>query len=85
MKQKSSTLSKEFGMYGYKGRVPASFIDSYYILMNPAENDIDVWHSSKDNFTRMNQEQASIYIDTFEEFGHGYTEYPEFDEEEDEE
>ena len=85
MKQKSSTLSKEFGMYGYKGRIPSSFIKSYYILMNPAENDIDVWHSSKDNFTRMNQEQASIYIDTFEEFGYGSTEYPEFDDEEDEE
>jgi hypothetical protein len=33
----------------------------------------------------MNQEQASIYIDTFEEYGVGYTEYPEFDDEEDEE
>jgi len=85
MKQKSMTLSKEFGIYGYKGRIPASFIDSYYILMNPAENDIDVWHSNKEDFTRMNQEQASIYIDTFEEFGHGSTEYPEFDDEEDEE
>ena len=85
MKQKSSTLSKEFGMYGYKGRIPSNFIESYYILMNPAENDIEIWHSAKDDFTRMNQEQASIYIDTFEEFGHGYTEYPEWDEEEGEE
>ena len=85
MKQKSSTLSKEFGMYGYKGRIPSSFIKSYYILMNPAENELEIWHSNKGDFTRMNQEQASIYIDTFEEFGHGYTEYPEFDDEEDEE
>jgi hypothetical protein len=33
----------------------------------------------------MKQEQASIYIDTFEDLGHGYMEYPEFDDEEDEE
>ena len=90
MKQKSSTLSKEFGMYGYKGRIPSSFIKSYYILMNPADNDIDVWHSSKEDFTRMNQKQASIYIDTFENYGYGYTEYPDpsvfwGDDEEDEE
>ena len=85
MKGESFSLSKEFGIYGYSGRVPSKFITGYYILMNPEETGIDVNFASRDEYTEMTPEEAKTYVDTKNEFGYGSTEYPEFEDEEEEE
>ena len=42
----SFSLSRDFGIYGYKGRIPANQIKAYYILMNAEEIGEDVHHSA---------------------------------------
>jgi len=88
MKGSSNSLSREFGIYGYKGRIPSSFIDFYYILMNSDENyEEDTSYKSKEHYTKATKEEAAVYARTKEEFGFGMIEYDEedYEEEDDEE
>lgn len=50
-------LSKEFGIYGYKGRIPASFIKKVYVAMEDKD-----YYEVKD-FKKMNPKQLQRLID----------------------
>ena len=78
----SFSLSREVGIYGYKGRVPAVNISSYYILMN-AEMEMgdDMHYAGKEQYTEATPEEAAVYVDTKNEYGHGSLEYPDWDDE----
>ena len=83
MEGSSTSLSREFGIYGYKGRIPASFISSYYILMNSDQlYGTDSFYKSREEYTEATPEEARIYLETKEEFGYGSLELPEYEEEE---
>lgn len=76
-------LSREYGIYGYNGRIPLSFIDKIYIAMNSDE--YDSFYGIDLEYTDVTKDEANMYIETKEEFGHGYLEYPEFEDDEEEE
>jgi len=78
----SFSLSREVGIYGYKGRVPAAAISGYYILMNAEETmGDDMFYAGKEQYTEATPEEAAVYVDTKNEYGHGSLEYPEYDDE----
>jgi len=79
MEGDSLSLSREFGIYGYKGRIPASFFSSFYL----PENQDDWQYAPLTNFFEADREEVSIFSQTLEEFGYGSVEYPEFGEDED--
>ena len=80
----SFSLSREVGVYGYKGRVPASAIFAYDILMNAEEtmDDSEMYEARLGEYMEATPEEAAIYIETKNEFGYGSFEYPEYDEDE---
>ena len=85
----SFSLSREVGVYGYKGRVPASAIFAYDILMN-AEGTMDaseMYDARLGEYTEATPEEAATYIETKDNLGMGSLEYPEwyFDDEDEEE
>jgi hypothetical protein len=82
----SFSLSREVGVYGYKGRIPASAIFAYDILMNAEEtmNSSEMYDARLGEYTEATPEEAATYIETKDEFGYGSFEYPEFDEDEEE-
>jgi len=82
----SFSLSREVGVYGYKGRVPASAIFEYDILMNAEETmrPVDMADARAGEFMQATPEEAATYIETKNEFGYGSFEYPEMDEEDEE-
>jgi len=79
-------LSREVGVYGYKGRIPASAIFAYDILMNAEEtmNSSEMYDARLGEYMEATPEEAAIYIETKNEFGYGSFEYPEMDEEDEE-
>jgi 8-oxo-dGTP pyrophosphatase MutT (NUDIX family) len=81
----SFSLSREVGVYGYKGRVPASAIFAYDILMNAEDRSRDdVAYASVTDFTEATPEEAATYIETKDNLGMGALEYPEWYEDEEE-
>ncbi len=81
----SFSLSREVGVYGYKGRVPASAIFAYDILMNAEDRSRDdVAYASVTDFTEATPEEAATYIETKDSLGFGALEYPEWYEDEEE-
>jgi hypothetical protein len=86
MKGKSFSLSREFGIFGYKGRIPANHIESYHVLMNAEDNyGDDKYYLERDQITEMTRDELKIYLETKAEYGIGQTEYPEYDDEEESE
>ena len=81
----SFSLSREVGIYGYKGRIPASHLLEYHILANAEESDWDSMNVSQNDFTRATPEEAKIYAFNKEEHGYGSFEEEEPREEEDDE
>jgi len=79
MKGDSFSLSKEFGIYGYKGRIPSKFMESYYISMNAKEEGTE--YSVIDDFTEATPEEAKVYVYTKENYGYGSLEDDNFDDE----
>ena len=80
----SFSLSREVGVYGYKGRVPAAAISGYYILMNAQDEMGDnMFQADREQYTEATPEEAAIYAQTKEDFGYGSLEEPEYEEEED--
>ena len=80
----SFSLSREVGVYGYKGRVPAAAISGYYILMNAQDELGDtMFYADREQYTEATPEEAAIYVQTKEDFGYGSLEEPEYEEEED--
>jgi len=77
----ATALSREFGIYGYKGRIPAKFIQIVHILQNPEINGQDSTDIS--NYYKATQEEAKIYLRTLEDFGMGYFEEPDYDDDDD--
>ena len=75
--------SREFGIFGYRGRIPSKFIESYYILPNADESfgKDEFWHESIDSYYEATPEEARIYAETKDNYGYGSFEEPEFDEE----
>jgi 8-oxo-dGTP pyrophosphatase MutT (NUDIX family) len=66
-------VSREMGVYGYRGRIPAKFIDSYYILANANEiyrND-EMSYKGLPDYYEATPEEASIYFETKNERGYG--------------
>ena len=81
----SFSLSREVGVYGYKGRVPASAIFAYDILMNAEDRSKDdVAYASVTDFTEATPEEAATYVETKDTLGFGALEYPEWYEDEEE-
>jgi len=61
-KSKPMSLSKEFGIYGYKGNIKPVFIKNIYVAIKPAD---EVY--SMDDFKKMKPKTAARYI----EYGYG--------------
>ncbi len=79
IKGKSMTHTKEFGLYGYRGRIPASFIDEFMVV--PNFQDIAGKDTVKtSDFQTINKEQAKRYVYNKENF-----DIPTWDEIDDEE
>lgn len=90
MKGKSISLSQEFGIYGYRGRVPGKFIDTFYLVLNFDENyskrdQEKIYYKPKEHLSELDQEEMKIYIETKEEYGYGYTDYSDIEDYEEEE
>ena len=81
----SFSLSREVGVYGYKGRIPASFLQEYNILMNAQEQGLEMWDVTEADFASGTPEEAQIYYETKQELGYGSFEEPEYDDEDEEE
>jgi 8-oxo-dGTP pyrophosphatase MutT (NUDIX family) len=81
----SFSLSREVGVYGYKGRIPASFLQEYNILMNAQEQGLEMWDVTEADFASGTPEEAGIYYETKREFGYGSFEEPEYDDEDEDE
>jgi len=78
-------VSREMGVYGYRGRIPAKFIDSYYILANASDiyrND-EMSYKGLSDYYEATPEEASIYFETKNELGYGQFEEIEYEEDED--
>ena len=75
----STTLSREFGIYGYEGRVPVSHITGVYVILGEAEEG-----ASTNDLTHLDMEEAKMFLYTLENFGYGDPYYDE-EEHEDEE
>lgn len=82
MSQNSTQLSREFGIYGYKGRIPASHIESVAVLLNASDYGYD-WDTPPSEYTPLSMEELKTYLYTKENFGYGDPYYEE-EEEEDE-
>jgi hypothetical protein len=76
-------LSKEFGVYGYRGRIPASYIESYHIVPNAEDNytNDDIYGLESIEYEEVSPEQARVYAETKENYGMGSFDEPEFEEE----
>ena len=85
----SFSLSREVGVYGYKGRIPASAIFAYDILMNAEEtmDQAEMYDARLGEYTEATPEEAATYIETKDNLGMGVLEYPEwyFNDEDEEE
>ena len=81
----SDALSREFGVYGYRGRISPKFISSYHILTNAEEmfSADEFWHQDSSSFYEATPEEAGIYWDTKNDYGYGQYEEMEDGEEED--
>jgi hypothetical protein len=66
-KGKSMTHTKEFGLYGYRGRIPASFIDEYMVVAN-YQDIAGVEPVKVSDFTSIDREQAKRYAYNKENF-----------------
>lgn len=75
MKGKSMALSQEFGIYGYAGRIPAKFIQSYFLVPNVEETGKEPYEFGKSDISEITPREMKIYLETKEEFGYGYTSY----------
>ena len=80
MEGDSLSLSREFGIYGYKGRIPASHFLAYYLPRNQEEWEYDGFS----DFFEVDDDEMEIFSQTLEELGYGMTELPEDEEEDDE-
>jgi hypothetical protein len=87
MKGRAMPLSREMGIYGYSGRIPASFIKAYYILLNSEQtlNQDEMFYASKDDYTRLTPDEALNYMNSKSDTGFGTPELIEYEEEEEEE
>jgi len=92
MKGKSMSLSQEFGIYGYKGRIPAKFMTEYHIYPNMEEAGVKPYEIERNAIQTVTPRQMQIYLETKEEYEYGYFSYEDMqldrgedDEEEDEE
>jgi len=48
-----------FGIYGYKGRIPASFMECFHIAFAPKDQN----YIQEDDFTELDREQTKNYIE----------------------
>ena len=73
-------LSKEFGIFGYRGRIPSSNIISYHIAPNVSDyySKEDLYNLESVNYEEVMPEQARVYLETKEDYGIGQFEEPEF-------
>ena len=85
MEGDSFSLSREFGMYGYRGRIPSKFITSYYIVPNAEETmgKAELYSLNVDSYYEATPEEASIYAETKSDLGYGSFEPTEYEDEED--
>jgi hypothetical protein len=65
-KGKSMTHTKEFGLYGYRGRIPASFIDEYMVVPNHADRILEPIKVA--DFDTITPQQAKRYAYNKENF-----------------
>ena len=76
MEEGAMSFSRETGFYGYRGRIPSSFISTYDIIPNYGED-------STGSYYPADAAEARIYCQTKDDLGFGSFEYePEQDEEE---
>ena len=75
---KGVNTSKEYGYYGYRGRIPLSHIKNIMIAIN--SDDVDDYYGHDLRYESVTPEQAKTYLDTKDSFGIGYLEYPEYEE-----
>jgi len=70
---KPFSATKEVGVYGYRGRVPASFFVKFYVAMNTEPGDI---HSLvKEDFVELDLAEVKRYIESKDELGYGDPNY----------
>ena len=86
MKGSSYSLSQEFGIYGYEGRIPSKFIEIYYVVLNAKEEIGDDYYQLASALDKNYEEQLGLtpkefrtYLYTQDEFGYGTIEMPEPD------
>ena len=86
------SLSQEFGIYGYRGRIPAKFMTEYHIYPNMKEMGLESYEIEKNDIQTVTPRQMQIYLETKEEYEYGYFSYEDMqldrgedDEEEDDE
>ena len=69
--KKAFQMTKEIGIYGYKGRIPASFIDYVYFTKKfPLEDATEVYFMGPKDFTKKNKQRSLSYIQKLEDYGY---------------
>jgi len=63
--QNPDKLSKHFGVYGYKGRIPSSFIKYIYVATKPNDEMYNI-----NDFKKMKPKAAIKYVNFMEEMGY---------------
>jgi hypothetical protein len=79
MPGKSFSLSKEFGIYGYKGRIPPNHIVGIAVALEETE------YPEVSDFVSLSREETKNYLYTLEHFGEGnpYYDPSDYEDEED--
>lgn len=84
MKGKSMSLSQEFGIYGYKGRIPTKFMMEYHICPNVDETGVEAYEIERNQIQTVTPRQMKIYLETKDEYGYGYFSYDDIEQLDDE-
>lgn len=70
--EKPMAMSKEVGIYGYRGRIPANHIDEYCIVPNLDFEGTPVDSISNSEYQCVTREEAVAYVESTEEVGIGF-------------
>jgi hypothetical protein len=79
----SEKMSREYGIYGYKGRIPATFIKAVHVVPNAFETQTDLFSIPKSRYVKLTKKQLKNYLYTKDEIGYADIYYNPKDYEED--
>jgi len=66
--KRPENLYKDFGIFGYEGRIPASFFELIYSSLYPTQDDMS-YEFDIDDYNRMSTKDFAEILKVYEEFG----------------